>query len=176
MKDILKELCSKYQIELIYTENKVTILSTGFGNNTPAIRAHSLFKGCPEKIARAIIQYYVNFQNPGDVVEKIDEYVKAHFKSSYYIVKPAEEKYKMLLTKRIQPIKVQDNDTPSLKSQDDEAPPMMEKDAKKEMDILTIYRKDFWGNVTCMKPNDVIKSNANEIYELDITVNKIDTY
>jgi hypothetical protein len=90
MIDNLKNFCAENHIQLVYTNNKYTILSSGFQNSTPMIRAQRFFKDCTEEIAKAIVYYYIDYKNKEKYLKLIDKYVKKEFKIDEYKINPPE--------------------------------------------------------------------------------------
>lgn len=74
MNSHLKSLCNNLNIELIYTDNKYTVLSNGSKNNIPVIRANKVFRNCPRNVAEAIIEYYFFLDNEN--LNLVEEYLE----------------------------------------------------------------------------------------------------
>lgn len=145
MSSYLKKYCSILGIKLVYTNNKYTVLSSGYNKDIPCIRVHNYFKECPEEIAKAIIGYYNEFYNNEQYLNIVKEYTEEKLGNNEYIIKPPSEKYKRLITKN-------------------------KKSIYKELNIKKIYKKDQKGNVVKIKTNESINKNQDNYLELDIIV------
>lgn len=155
MNDQLKSLCNNLNVELIYTANKYTVLSNGIKNGLPVVRAHKTFKNCPKNVAEAIIEYYVFLDTEN--LKLIEEYLEQNSIVNYKIKVPIQSAYS-IENKRI----TQKTNKTNRKSEI-------------EANISYIILKDFKGNKSYIKPNEVIKPLMDNIYELDVTVDYIDT-
>lgn len=153
MRDCIEEFCNRNQIGLVYTENNVVVLSTGYSKGKPNIRVHESFKGCPINVAEAIEDYYILFQNTDNSLKIIEEYVMTQYNSHNFIIRPPQNKYRNLLNKGI----TADTDNALMV----------------EMKISHIINKHFRGSSIHMKPDQIIKTEGDKVIELEITVEKL---
>jgi len=138
----------------VYTNNKLTILSSTLQNNVPTLRAHNIFKNCPENIAKAIINYYTNLQDNNISLAEIDTYVKGTYSGTQYKIKPPDELFEKSLTKTIDQYPNDISDKPSLV----------------EFNIISITQKDFFGTISDINPNETIKPSSENVLELNIVI------
>lgn len=154
MEGYLDKLCKNLGIKLTYVNNKITLLSSSVKNNTSSIRAHSIFKNCPENIAVAIVKYYTDSKNEKENFVIIENYITSSFSGSKFKVEPADEAFKQLFVKSV-PVETADDDSLEEIS---------------EYRISSIVKTDFYGNASKINPNQAIRPSGDEILELDITV------
>lgn len=154
MKDYLKEFCTKFKIKLVYTNNKLTILSSTAQDGIPTLRVHNIFKNCPENIAKAIIDYYTNFQDNNISFTEIDAYAKENYSDEQYKIKPPEDIFKQSLTNVILPLPPDNHDESN----------------RVEYNIISIIQKDFLGNVTTLKADEIIVPSSENVLELNIVI------
>ncbi|SDY75098.1 hypothetical protein SAMN05660462_00820 [Proteiniborus ethanoligenes] len=155
MNSHLKSLCNNLNIELIYTDNKYTVLSNGSKNSIPVIRANKVFRNCPRNVAEAIIEYYFFLDNEN--LNLVEEYLEQKNILSYKIKVPIQLSYPI----ESKAITKKSNKTIA--------------ESEIEANISHIILKDFKGNKSYVKPNEAIKPLTDNIYELDVTVDYIDT-
>lgn len=74
MRDYLKEFCIMENIQLIYTNNKYSLLSFGIQGNIPTIRIHRMFRNCPQNMTNIIISYYRYFQWQHNYIRAIQNF------------------------------------------------------------------------------------------------------
>ncbi len=155
MKDYLKLLCSSFNIKLIYTDNKYTVLSNGIKDNIPVIRANKVFKHCNESIAIAIIEYYMSHDTNN--LHFLEEYLKQKNILKYKIKSPIDSSYiteNNAIAKKLDPSKNK---------------------SEIEASIFNITLTDFKGNVSQINPNEVIRPVKDDVYELNIIVDYTNT-
>lgn len=157
MKDYLKELCAKEKIKLIYTENKITILSFTLNQNTPVIRAHKIFKKCPENISQAIINYYTFKGNGTDNLKLISEYILGLNQFKTYKIIPKDENLRKLF-----------RDKSDIKQNVKTSPAY-------EANISKVTQKSFWGNASFETKDNSIKVSEDDVMEVDIVISPFDT-
>jgi hypothetical protein len=58
MGDYLYRTCVNLGIKLIFTNNKILVLSAEKKNSITIIRAHKVFKNCPPNVSEAVVNYY----------------------------------------------------------------------------------------------------------------------
>lgn len=58
MEDYLKTLCTALGINLVYTRNKHTILSSSLVRGVPTLRVNVFLEHCGSSVASSIISYY----------------------------------------------------------------------------------------------------------------------
>lgn len=156
MADYLKELCQTININVIYTNNKLTVLSQAISNNMPCIRAHKLFKGCTDEVAKAIVNYYSGMDVKDESLKIIENYVLKNFESDKFRIAPPIEEFKKIFTNRIMSTKSTGrSDDPNLA----------------EFEIAYIKKVDFWGESTDITHNGSFSAKGSEMIELDIEVN-----
>lgn len=56
--DLLREKARVAGMQLVYTDNKRVFLSAIIRESRMSLRAHRIFRGCSDEIARAVIGYY----------------------------------------------------------------------------------------------------------------------
>jgi len=152
MDDILKNLCKDRGIKLIYTNNKHTALSFTSNNETPVLRAHKCFKGCPEDIAHAVVSYYTSGSNRDYYYDKLFNFLRPYFASKFDI-QPSPSKTKGPDSKY---------DSPSL--------PKSLSGRLVEMDITSLNQKGFLHIVSKTGLNGSISVPDNDILELEVIV------
>jgi len=158
MVNYLKELCKDLGVNLIFTNNKLTILSSTVHDNIPVLRVHKIFKKCPEKLAKSIVGYYSDFKHSNKHLITIENYINNKFPEMEYTIKPPDRSYKDLLSKTVNL-----SDSNTIKS------PLV------ELDITFISQKDFWGNITDIDPDEGISPTEEDFLELDIVVKDLNT-
>lgn len=169
MKDTLQELCISKNIELIYTNNDFTILSSSFKDNIPSIKAHNIFRNCSKEVSRAIIDYYTNSsQKKYNLRRVICEYAEDYFTFTEFEIKPPNEAFTNVFAESKNPVgKTIEKPAVEFKQKKvDDSSNLV------ELDVLSITNKDFWGNTSDMNPDDTIKASTDNIVDLDIVVNK----
>lgn len=157
--DILKKLCKNLKIKLVYTNNKVSILSCSTSNNHPVIRAHKMFKECKEEIANAVVEYYTKTQNKEENLKIIKDYANIKFIShKYKIIPPGDEFYNSV--KKITTTDVHDENN---------------KSALVELDISSMTKKNLCEKAYEVNLGETIKTSENDILEVNIIVNPFNT-
>ena len=159
MVDILKKLCKNYNIELSYVNNKVVILSCNFKNNHPMIRVHKIFKECNETIAYAIIGYCTKAEKRENNLKIIKDYADKRFNSQRYRITAPNDEFYNEVVKVIIPEDFKQNG----------------KSALLQLNISSITKKGFYGDVYTINPDESIKVDESDILEVDITVNHFNT-
>lgn len=154
MEDYLTRLSANLGIKLIYTSNKVTVLSCSYKDDIPIIRAHKIFKNCTNDLAIAIIGYYTDSSFEKENLKVIQEYVKKNFSSELFKIEPFDETFKSMCIKNIPVKEIPEND--------------LEKIA--EYKISSMVQTNFYGNKLIIKPEETLKVSSDDVLELDITV------
>ena len=157
MEDYLKKYCTEFKINLVYTNNKLTILSSTVQNHIPTLRVHNIFKNCPEKIAKAIINYYLNFEDDNSLLLIIESYIKEKLNTAQYKILSPSKQFKELLNKTH--ILPQANSSNTL--------------TLVEYDILSITQKDFFGTISNIKPDETIKPSLENVLELTVVISSV---
>lgn len=152
MIDYLKNICVKNYIMLIYTNNKYSLLSSGLHNHIPIIRAQKIFRYCPEKIAKAIVYYYIGNDNDNKYLEMIKEYISGVLDLKEYKVAAPELSFLNCFNKNTN---IQNKKNSSIV----------------ETKISSITLHDFKGKSKNIKPEDAIKVFEDNVTELDIVIN-----
>lgn len=142
--DYLKNECEKLGIKLIYSSNKVLILSGSVIDNEPTIKAHEVFKKCSEEVADSIIDYYINLKHNNNSINIIKDFVKLNYTPAKYKIKPPD---KTLLSY------FKDYTTTLV-----------------EYEISEIIKSNFYGNTENIKPSSSFKASDDDVVELDIIV------
>lgn len=159
MVNALKNICESLNIKLVYTNNKFSILSCSVYNGIPLIRAHSLFKGCSEDIAKAIINYYTKAENREVNLNIIKDYADEKFDiKNYKIMQPNSEFYDIVIK------------TLSLIINEES-----EKSNMIEYNISSMVKKDFYGEEYEIKQSDSIKVDEDDFIEINIVVAPFNT-
>jgi hypothetical protein len=157
MRDYLKELCETLNINLIYTSNKLVVLSPIINNNVPSIRAHKMFKNCADEVARAIVSYCSGKDIKGENYKIVEDYASKNFKSEKFRIVAPNEEYKGYFSKTIMSTNFnKKSDDPSLV----------------EIEIAQIKKVDFWGKSTDITRKGTFSIEESEMIELDIEVNE----
>ena len=159
MSDILKNLCKNLNIELSYTNNKITILSCAFCNKRPSIRVHKIFKGCDDETAYAVVDYYMKAEKREDNFKIIKDYADKKFNSPKYKISPPNDK---LINEFMNTIMF-------------ENPKQNEKSVLVEMNISSMTKKDFYGEECAVKLNETLKVNEDDILEVNIVLDPFNT-
>jgi hypothetical protein len=154
MEDNLLKLCSDLGIKLIYTSNKVTVLSCSYKNHIPIIRAHKIFKNCTSSLAVAIIGYYTDSKTEEENLKVIEDYIKKNFLGKPFRIEPFDDTFKSICLKNI-PVKESNKND-------------LEKIA--EYKISSMVQTDFYGNKLTIQPEQTLKPSGDDILELDIIV------
>lgn len=154
MIDYLEEYCNSSNIKLVYTENKVTVLSSGFRKGYPIIRVHKFFKNCPKEVVQAIMRYLTAFKDNENQLEIIKNYIEVSSSFTKYKILPPDVIFKDFLIKNIKPVNQPNNNESSLI----------------EFNISQITMKDFQGNKLNMNKDKTIDVQDDDFLELDIIV------
>jgi len=154
LNDYLKKYCTNLKINLVYTNNKHTVLSSTIQNGIPTLRVHNIFKSCPENIAKALIDYYTNFQENNSLLLIIENYIKEKLNSVQYKITPPNNHFKELFNKAVISPKANSSDKLSLI----------------EYEITSITQKDLFGNISNITPDETIKPTLDNVLELTIVV------
>jgi hypothetical protein len=124
MEDNLKLLCDQYRIKLIYTDNKITVLTTNCNQNKPTIRINKLFENCPENIAYAVIKYCISyFPKDQDSYNLIAKYTIDRFRPSRFVIKPPDYNFALYFLKDIDTLllnSLEESKTRIIKNQSEE--------------------------------------------------------
>lgn len=153
MNDYLGKMCLHLGIKLIYTNNKVLVLSAQIKDNIPIIRAHKLFKSCPQSIAQSVIGYFTESEGRNIHEQVLEKYLKENYTSSSFRLKPLNLDFKKKVVENI-PIEVDPKDDSTLI----------------ELDITAMTVKDFWGNEKKHDFNSPLVPDTDEVLELNIII------
>jgi hypothetical protein len=154
MKDYLEKTCENLGIKLIFTNNKVVVLSAEIKNNQPIIRAHKVFKGCPYEVALALISYYSSENHIAKNEQILREYLVNNLISDTFKIRPVDMSFKKGIEKGI----------PSESTNIDNNPSLV------EFCVSSMVVKDFWGKKLQNASDNSINPSCNDILELDIVV------
>lgn len=158
MKDYIKELCKELEINVVYTNNKRTVLSSSFQRDNPILRIHKIFKNCTKKIAEAVISYYTDQHNRNDNLDKIHTFLNTNFSSKdYKIIAPCNT------------LKINVNEETSPKALD-----KYKKTELAEFQIKKIIKDNFFGGESEISPDEAIRSSSEDVVGLDIIVDFIE--
>lgn len=150
MKEFLMEQCQQLNIKLVNMNNKYTILSCGINKSGyPIIRVHQQLKNCPIFIDKAILGYYIDFENQDKYLKIIKNYVELQLKIDKYNIKAPNNEYKNYWLSR--------------KKESNPNKPV-------ELNISSIIKKGYNKNTIKLNKNDTISLSKDEMVELDITV------
>jgi len=95
--DFLKELCNEHGVRLVYTNNKITVLSATTPQGVPNLRVHRLFRECPREVAEAVFEHYVRGETTERVLSKLDRYVAVHSGKTEWCIEPPNPSFRALL-------------------------------------------------------------------------------
>lgn len=175
MKDFLKEICAEKNMKLRYTEGDTVILSAGIENNTPVIRVNRIFEYCLKEVAKAIIEFYTNFEHSDKYLRLLEKYAGDNLITMDYKILPPDKEFINLMNKDVE------QNVITIKQEKKSKEPKILKESKaandedatsfNELDISSITKKDFWGNICQIEPGDMIKTMSEDVVELDIVVN-----
>ena len=157
--DILKILCKNLNIKLSYTNNKVVILSCNCRNKNPSLRVHSIFNGCNDEVAYAIINYYTKAEKREESLKILNKYAHKNFHSQIYKINPSSDEFCNEVVKIIIAEDFKQN----------ENSPLI------ELTISSIIRKDFCGDEYAVNPSKSFKVTDEGIAELNITIGPFNT-
>lgn len=159
MVNVLKNICENLNIKLVYTNNKFSILSCSVYDGIPLIRVHSLFKGCSEDIAKAIINYYTNAENTEVNLNIIKDYADEKFNIKSYKIMPPNSEFYDTVIKTLSPQKNEES----------------EKTNMIEYIISSMVKKNFCGEELEIKQNDSIKIDEDDFIEINIVIAPFNT-
>lgn len=156
MSDYLEKLCSQSHINLIYTDNDYTILSSGIKNNAPVLRVNNMFRVCPERIAQSIMGYYT--RNDKSCLLEIEEYIDSDMFFLGYEIDPPDEMF------------LKSTYTSKGRKQSRQAIQEDSTTGLVEVDILSMTKKDFYGNSVKVNPGKALKASTESVAEFDIII------
>lgn len=159
MDNYLKGLCESLGISLVYQNNSPIVLYCTVNHGIPIIKAHNIFKDCPEVIANAIVCYYAVNQNCKEYLRVIKKYTDKRCSYDEYIIQPGNDKFKNAVLKNLGVTKRNKN----------------AKSCFIEMDISSITQKSFWGDTSIIEPGKVVKAMSEDVLELEISVDYPDS-
>lgn len=154
MEDYLEQLCINLGIKLVYTTNKITILSGEIKNNIPTIRVHRLLKNCPQDVAQAIVSFYTDLSNSDGFMKIIEDYSKEKFPSVNFKIRPSSEAFRVLTVEKMPSNFSYNNEDSSLG----------------EYSISYIQITNFQGRRTTVKAGDALSPLEDDLLELDVVV------
>lgn len=154
MNDYLEKTCVNLGIKLLYTNNKITVLSADTKNDLPTIRAHKVFRGCPYEVALAIISYYSTEKNTAENEQLLKNYLQNKLSSCTFKIKPVDTSFRKSIEKSIPFKNTSSNSNTSLI----------------EFTISSMIVKDFQGNELQNASINSLKPSSNDILDLDIIV------
>jgi len=194
MNDYLGELCTNLNTELIYIDDDYTALSGGIKDGKPFIKVEKLFKGCPERVAKAIICYCTEPENEDEHLKIIKNYIYDHVITVNYTIEPPGQTFRSFFIKHINLGAPPENKTPedkipenkTIKAKEVKSKSPKGKTAKSktstgktaetntsslvEMNISSITKKNFYGGVSNIQPGETIKASADDVLELEIEI------
>jgi hypothetical protein len=154
MNDYLEKTCVNLGVKLIYTNNKVVVLSAEIKNNLPIIRAHKVFRGCPYEVALAVISYYSSENHIAENEQVLREYLLNNLMTDTFKIRPMDLSFKKGIEKGMPSESTNTGNNPSLV----------------EFYVSSMIVKDFWGQELQNASDNSIKPSYNDILELDIVV------
>jgi hypothetical protein len=154
MDDYLEKTCVNLGIKLVYTSNKITVLSAEVKNGIPTFRVNKVFKKCPSVVAQAIVEYYTNPENKAKSEAVIVDYLNRRLISKEYKIKPFSLSLKDEIIRNL----------PHEYSTNINDPNLV------EFDITNMTVKDFWGKEENKKPGSSFMPLGNDLLELDIVI------
>lgn len=153
MDNYLEKTCRNLGIKLIYTSNKITVLSAEKKDNFTVIRAHKLFKNCPFSVAEAIISYYTNETYKEKSKKVLIDYVSPHFPEVAFKIKPLEHSLKTDATQST-PFPIESGSNLDLLT---------------EFTISSMTIKNLWGDEQNQSDN-LLSPSSSDILDLNIIV------
>lgn len=153
MDDYLRKMCTTLGVKLIYTNNKFLVLTAEIKDNVPVIRAHKIFKHCPQSVAQSVINYFTDSEGRSIHEKVIEEYLKQNFSSDTFSIEPLNLDFKNKVAENM-PFEIDVNDDSMFK----------------ELDIADMIVKDVWGNEKKHDSNSPLVPDSNEILELDVII------
>jgi len=160
MIDFLIEGFNRYNVQVVYMNNKYRVLSCGVKNGVAVVRVHKMFKGGSKRIIDAIIGYYTDLQKNEEYIEAIKDYLNRYYENKDYEIKGPNEKFKRALINNIKPL--------NGKSSSNEE--------YIEYEIHSIKATDMSGESKIIDKGDIIQPNSDDVMELDIVVKPLPTY
>lgn len=109
MADYLEELCKRWDIKLVYTGNKFVVLSCTTPQDEPNLRAHRLFRGCPKKVASAVLRWCIGTGSQRDR-ELIEHYVRQDSDKDDFEIKEPDARFLALLDENLSKGQIPDDD------------------------------------------------------------------
>lgn len=152
MDNYLKKICIGLGIDMIYTNNKVIVLSADVKNGVPILRAHKVFKGCSYKVAQAVVGYYTEVERR--IVHKvvIEEYLKKYYKGNEFKLKKFNLK-EYITSNMLVEDKHDVNDT-----------------SLEEFEVFYMTIKNFLGDEKKQEISSELSTTDNNLLELNIIV------
>lgn len=166
MDNCLYNLCIDKDIELIYTNNPIMVLSSYLEyDGERIIIAHNVFRDCNEKVARAVINYYTSDEKKDDNLEIIKEFINGAKRFEKYMI----DDLVITLEEKQQKKEKEDNNIiePEVEKAKKKATPT---DSLMEMEIQLITQKSFMEGQRKVNGNILSKLSDDDVLELDITV------
>lgn len=182
MKDYLKELCDNLNIKLIYSNDDNIALSSGIDEAGLFIKTNHIFIRCPERIAKAIIWYYTDPRYESDCLKKITDYLNDNVVAAEYTIQSPDKNFKEMLghIEKKEPmtggtLKKAESDSKSSKDNKStrntsSCKTSGEDQSFVELNISSITKKNFYGSVFNINPDEAISASNDDIVELDIQV------
>ena len=152
MKNYIKTLCARLNIKVIFTSNKITVLSSSIKNGNPTLRVHKIFINCTKKVAESVIGYYTDLDSRIDYLLDIEEYLEDNFKSIYKIKTPDK-----IFKQAVGSIKSKGLSKQSQRS-------------FKELKIKKMIQSDLLGNTNEIASCEPIEISSSNVIRLDIIV------
>jgi RNase H-fold protein (predicted Holliday junction resolvase) len=151
--DYLRKLCVGLGIKLIYTSNKILMLSSQVKNGIPYIRAHKIFKTCPKSIAQVVVDYFVTLEGREKKEAILRAFIKNKLKRDKFTIKVNDKRFRTV---------VEQSMPKNMKNQDN--------NVLTEFTIDTIAVKDFWGNDMNYSKDKKLTPKNDDLMELDIII------
>jgi|GEM_PF-3653213 len=182
MVDNLKVKCEQMDIKLRYNYNKRKLLSAGFKNEQPIIRAHRIFRRASADVASAVVAYYTKKSAVKKNYKSIINYIEKNSQVNEYKVFPPDDAMLELYIKKDQVTSVKSGQAAiqdAISASDTMDTPKTNGDAAaavemqmKEAQVMYILRTDFWGNESSLKPEDYINDASDDFIQLDIVIER----
>ncbi|MDF2951937.1 MAG: hypothetical protein K0S18_1520 [Anaerocolumna sp.] len=153
MYDNLKKLCNNLGIKLIYTSNKVIVLSAHVKNGIPYIRANKIFRYCSKAIAQNVIDYFITLEGKEIKEKVIETFIIKKLKQDKIKIKASDNSFKMAVDHNL-PKSINKNQTKVLT----------------EFTIENIIVKDFSGNEKTNSKDSILTPKDDDLLELDILI------
>lgn len=155
MDNYLEKICINLGLKLVFTNNKVTVLSAEAKDGMTIIRAHKLLKSCPPETAQAVIDYFTNAKKRETSEEIIRDYLISQGLSDNLKIKPGD----------ISIVKEMEKNLPVETKESDGSMSLLG-----EYNISSMTIKNFWGDKLTQSKDHLLSPDSDDVLELDIVV------